>query len=257
MLNIIVPVKQVPDLVEELEIDASGTGLDRERTRFVINELDEHALEQGLLLKEKHGGQVSVIALDTGDVDETLWMAAAKGADLAIKISGDFGGSPDNHTTARILKDALGELSYDLILTGVQAIDDLDGQVGILMASYLGVPYVGLVSGVQIEAGGNNATVLKELPGGVKLELELSLPAVLGIQAAEQPPRYVPVSRVRQAMRTASIEERSAAVESNGGVRPRRISKPEVGAGAELLTGSAEEIAEQIARILGDRGLLR
>jgi electron transfer flavoprotein beta subunit len=257
MLDIVVPIKQVPDLVEELEIDPSGTALDKERTRFVINELDDHALEQALLLKEKSGGRVSVIGLDVGEVEETLFMALAKGVDQAIKISGDFGQAPDSHTTARVLRDILGGLSHNLILTGVQAMDDLDGQLGILLSSYLELPYVGLVSGVQIEEGGGKATVLKELPGGVKAELELPLPAVLGIQAAEQPPRYVPVSRVRQAMRSATIEERSAALEGDGQVRVRRISKPEVGAGAELLAGSADEIAEQIAGILADRGLLK
>ena len=257
MLDIVVPIKQVPDLVEELEIDPSGTSLDKERTRFVINELDDHALEQALLLKEKYQGRVSVIGLDVGEVEETLFMALAKGVDEAIKISGDFGQAPDSHTAARVLRDILGGLSYGLILTGVQAMDDLDGQLGILLSSYLELPYVGLVSGVQIEDGGARATVLKELPGGVKVELELPLPAVLGIQAAEQPPRYVPVSRVRQAMRAATIEERSAAVEGDGRVRVRRISKPEVGAGAELLAGSAEEIAERIAGILADRGLLK
>jgi len=256
MLEIVVPIKQVPDLVEELEIDPSGTALGIERTRFVINELDDHALEQALLLKEKHGGRVSVIALDAGEVEESLFMALAKGVDQAIKISGDFGQAPDSHTAARVLRDILGGLSYNVILTGVQAMDDLDGQLGVMLASYLELPYAGLVSGVQIDEGGK-ATVLKELPGGVKAELELPLPAVLGIQAAEQPPRYVPVSRVRQAMRSATIEERSGTVEGDGRVRVRRISKPEVGAGAELLEGSAEEIAEKIAGILADRGLLR
>ncbi len=257
MLEIVVPIKQVPDLVEELEIDPSGTGLGIERTRFVINELDDHALEQALLLKEKHGGRVSVIALDAGEVEESLFMALAKGVDEAIKISGDFGQAPDSHTAARVLKDILGGLTYNVILTGVQAMDDLDGQVGVMLASYLGVPYAGLVSGVQVDEGGGKAAVLKELPGGVKAELELPLPAVLGIQAAEQPPRYVPVSRVRQAMRAATIEERSAAAEGDGRVRVRRMSKPEVGAGAELLEGSAEEIAEKIAGLLADKGLLK
>jgi electron transfer flavoprotein beta subunit len=257
MLDIVVAIKQVPDLVEELEIDSSGTALDMERTRFVINELDDHALEQALLLKERHQGRVSVVGLDVGEVEETLFMALAKGVDQAIKISGDFGQTPDSHTAARVLKDVLGGLSYNVILTGVQAMDDLDGQLGVLLSGHLGLPYVGLISGVQIEEGGGKATVLKELPGGVKAELELPLPAVLGIQAAEQPPRYVPVSRVRQAMRAATIEERSGAAEGDGRVRVRLMSKPEVGAGAELLAGSPDEVVEKIAGILADRGLLK
>mgnify|MGYP001581557256 FL=1 len=64
-MNIVVPVKMVPDLVEELEVDASGCALDRSLLKFRINEFDEHALEEALLLRAKHGGTVTVIALDT------------------------------------------------------------------------------------------------------------------------------------------------------------------------------------------------
>jgi len=53
-MNITVLLKQVPDLVEELEVDESGTGLDRSWLKFILNEFDDHALEQALLLKEQH-----------------------------------------------------------------------------------------------------------------------------------------------------------------------------------------------------------
>ena len=78
-MNIVVPVKMVPDLVEELEVDASGCALDRSFLKLRINEFDEHALEEALLLKAKHGGTVTVLALDTGEVDETLFTCLAKG----------------------------------------------------------------------------------------------------------------------------------------------------------------------------------
>ncbi len=90
-------------------------------------------------------------------------------------------------------------MPYDLILTGVQAADDRDGQIGVLLAHYLGMPHVSVVTGVAVSGG--KVTVHKEYGGGVIAEFDVSLPAVLGIQAARQTPRYVPVARVRQAMR--------------------------------------------------------
>ncbi|MDR9452078.1 MAG: electron transfer flavoprotein subunit beta/FixA family protein, partial [Acidimicrobiia bacterium] len=79
-MNIVVPVKLVPDLVEDLEIDDAGTGLDTSWLRLILNEVDEHALEQALLLKESSGGTVSVISLDGAGVDDMLFASSAKGA---------------------------------------------------------------------------------------------------------------------------------------------------------------------------------
>ena len=94
-MNIVVVVRQVPDLIESLEIDASGTALDWDAASFIVNECDDHALEQALLLKEAGGGTVTVVALDLGDVDNTLYTAAAKGADRILKIPLDDGRASD------------------------------------------------------------------------------------------------------------------------------------------------------------------
>src|SRR3990167_3259522 len=81
MMKILVPMKQVPDLVEELEIDSSGKRLNRDFLKFKLNEFDEHALEEALLLKEQHGGEVVVVTLDMAEADNLLFTAIAKGAD--------------------------------------------------------------------------------------------------------------------------------------------------------------------------------
>ena len=87
-MNIVVPIKLVPDLVEELEIDDSGTDIDRDFLTYKINEFDDHALEEALQLKEAHGGTVTVVALEREETDKALYTALAKGADRAIKITG-------------------------------------------------------------------------------------------------------------------------------------------------------------------------
>ncbi len=86
-MNIVVVIRQVPDLIEPLEISDSGTAIDLGAASFIVNESDDHALEQALLLKEAGGGTVTVVALDFGDVDNTLYAATAKGADRIVKIS--------------------------------------------------------------------------------------------------------------------------------------------------------------------------
>jgi electron transfer flavoprotein beta subunit len=254
-MNIVVTAKLVPDLVEELEIDDSGAALDMTWMRLIINEFDEHAIEQGILLKESGGGQVTVVAPEAEGADDVLYAASAKGADRLIKLCGDFEKGVNSHALARLLAPVVKELQPDLVLTGVQAHDDLDGSVGPLLAEQLGMPYVGYVSGV--EASGDQATVHKEYPGGLISEMRVTLPAVLGIQAADEPPRYVPISKVRQAMKTASIEEQEAAgLDPSGGPSVGRMFEPEVGERATMIEGDEEEIAARLVEIFQEAGIL-
>jgi electron transfer flavoprotein beta subunit len=256
-VNIIVPVKQVPDLVEELEINSDGTDLDRDAVKYKMNEWDESALEEALQLKELHGGTVTVLAVAAGDVDEMLFTCLAKGADQATKVVGDFEEGIDSHTAARALAAAIREQPYDLILTGVQAADDLDGQVGVLLATYLGLPHISVVSGITVDPVAHTATAQQEYAGGVMATFEVDLPAVLGVQAARAIPRYAPVSRVRQAMKTAKINEVEAAPPAGAGVAVRRVFKPESGGHAEMIEGDTQEVVDRVIAILRERGIWR
>ncbi|UCC50740.1 MAG: hypothetical protein JSV68_16740 [Anaerolineaceae bacterium] len=255
-MRVVVPAKLVPDLVEELVIDESGVTLDVMELSLCLNEFDDHAIEQAILLKERDGGQVTVIVPDVEEADNVLFNAAAKGADQLVRVGGDFDESISNHAYSRILAPLMRDLQPDLILTGVQAHNDLDGQLGPLLAEFLNFPYVGYVAGIKCQNG--KAEVCKEYPGGLTAELEVSLPAVLGIQAAEQPPRYVAFSRVRQAMKTAVIEERTAIDPSHSGVPEiGRLYQPESGKRAEMIEGEADEVAARLVAILSERGYLQ
>jgi electron transfer flavoprotein beta subunit len=255
-MDIVVLIKFVPDLVEDLEIDA-GTGLlDRSFLRLMANELDDHALEEALLLKERHGGRVTVLTLDTGDVDETLYTAVAKGADRVIKLTGEgFDQGPSNQRIAASFRQAVGDLHFDLILTGTQAVDDLDGFVGALLAEQLRLPYVGYVT--KVVAGEGRFVAQKEYPGGLNAEIEVSGPAVLGIQAAEKPPRYVVTSKVMEAMKTAKIEEIAVGdVAVDTEISVSAMALPESGSHAEMIEGNAQQVAEKLAQLLRERGVV-
>jgi len=254
-MNIVVSVRLVPDLVEELEIDESGTALDTTWLRLIINEFDDHAIEQAILLKEGSGGQVMIVAPDTEGIDDLLYAAAAKGADRLIKLTGAFEEGVNNHALARALATTVTPLQPDLVLTGVQGHNDLDGQVGPLLAAYLNMPYVGYVAGVTVSDG--KAIVRKEYPGGLIAEMEVTLPAVLGIQAAAEPPRYVAISKIRQMMKTATIEEQDAAeLDTSGGPVVSRLFQPEVGERATMIEGDEAEIAAKLIELLKEAGVL-
>jgi electron transfer flavoprotein beta subunit len=117
------------------------------------------------------------------------------------------------------------------------------------------MPYVGYVSGISIDGG--KSIVRKEYPGGLLAEMEVTLPAVLGIQAAEQPPRYVTVSKVRQAMKDSSLEEQETSnLDSCGGPTVRRMYQPEATSHAEMITGSPEEVAARLVDLFKELGVL-
>jgi electron transfer flavoprotein beta subunit len=162
---------------------------------------------------------------------------------------------PTNKSLAQTLAGLIKEIGPHLVLTGVQAHDDLPGDLGSQLADYLDMPYVGYISGLSIE--GSLAKALKEYPGGLLAEMEITLPAVLGIQASEEPPRYVAISKVRQMMGTASIEEQEVGdLDMEGDFVIDRMYLPEAAEKAEMLEGSEEEVAAQLTSILKDLGLL-
>ncbi|UCF60037.1 MAG: hypothetical protein JSV37_09725 [Anaerolineaceae bacterium] len=254
-MNIVVLVKLVPDLVEELEIDSSGATLDTTFMRMIINEPDEHALEQAIILKEREGGEVTVLGPAIEDIDGVLFTAFAKGSDRLIKLVDGFELEVNNHALARAFTSVIRELNPDLVLTGVQAHNDLDGSLGPLVAEYLGMSYVGYVSGVT--SSGDKLTVRKEYPGGLIGEMEVAIPAVLGIQSAEQPPRYVAISKVRQAMKTATIDEQTLTeLDPSGGPTVSQMFQPQVGERAEMIEGDIDQIAAKLVELFGDLGVV-
>jgi len=256
-MNIAVVIRQVPDPIEPLEVADSGTAFDLGTASFLVNESDDHALEQALLLKESGGGTVTVVALDFGDVDNTLYAAAAKGADRIIKIALE-GDPPPPRAAARLYAEAIQPLQAELVLVGVQAHDELDGGVAPFLAAALGLPYVGVIRGVKAGAEPCAVAACKEFPGAVMARMTVKLPAVLGILGADQPPRYVPVSRIRAAMKTTQFEEAAAsAVAAEPMVSIERLYAPASGSRAEMLGGSEAEVAARIAEILAEKGLLK
>jgi electron transfer flavoprotein beta subunit len=247
-------MKAVPDLVEELELTPDGTDIDREFLKFVVNEWDDQALEEALLVKEAGGGEVVAVGLaDDPDIDQALYTAVAKGADSAVKVTGT---ATDTHTRAALLAGYLRDNPADLVMTGVQAPDDIDGQLPPMLAATLGLPHVSVV--VSVEARDGAVAVRQEFAGGRSQELLVQTPAVIGLQAARQTPRYAPITRIRQVMQSGPIEEVAGGTAAGGsGLQVRRMYEPEKTSHAQMLTGTADEVADQILDLIRSRGLVK
>lgn len=257
-MNIAVIIRQVPDLVEEFQIDKSGTMLDPDSVSYILNESDNHALEEAILLKEKKGAHVTVFGLDLGEVNDALYNGAARGADRLVKICGDFAdaGYLSNAQIAEVFAQILHKEKFDLILIGQYSTDELDAQIAPMLASKLGLPYVGGTRAVTID--GAAVLVDKEFPGAVASRIKVTSPALIGVLTASAPPRYIPVSKLRAAMKTARIDEMDGEIpECVGAVKIRKMYFPEAAGHAEMLEGDVEAVVEKLVTILSQRGLVR
>jgi len=251
-MNIVVAIKHIPSIADDLPV--KGNNVDFESVDFVLNEFDEQSIEQAVLVKEAVGGTVTVVGVDLiGELDNVLHLALAKGADKAVKVTADDPAA-DSHMQAKWLAEAIKGMSADIIFAGVQASNDLDGQIGPMIAAYLDIPYIGGVSSVEVS--GDTATVNKEFAGGFGARYAVSLPMVAGIQAASKPPRYAPISKVRQVAQTATIEKVAPVGDVSSGLSFKKMAPPTVTGHAEMIGGSSKEVAAKIVELLKSKGLV-
>lgn len=253
-MDIAVLLRAVPDPVEELELNDDGTDLDRDYLGYVLNEFDDHALEEALLLKDDTGGTVTAYAIGTSDeVEQILYTAIAKGADSALKLGDDLG-VLDAHAQAEMFAATLGDRSHDVILCGVQASDEIDGQVAMLLSARLGHRHVSVV--VETAPSGAGLEVTKEYWAGITATYDVTTPAVLGIQAARQAPRYVAVSRIRQAQESGALtESATAAPTATSGISITAMRIPESDEGAEMIAGDESAAAEKMLELFQAAGV--
>jgi electron transfer flavoprotein beta subunit len=254
-MNIAVALRLMPNLGDELEIDDDGTDIDREIVDMVINEFDDQALEEAVLIKEASGATVTALALQGDGAEQALRVAYARGADRVVLVDAGEIDPYDTRTTARALAAAVRELGCDLVLTGVQTPYDVFGQAAPYLAAALGWPQASVVVGTTVADG--TVRVVQEYAGGRQAILGLTLPAVVGVQSASSPPRYVSMARLRQAMSEASAETVSVSVPApSARSRIVGLAQPEATAGATMIEGDAAEVAEKIAALLRDQGAL-
>ncbi len=229
---------------------------------FDINEWDDYALEEAVLLKEKLGGSVTAVTVGSEDADSTLRKCLARGADKAIRVTDEACRSSDGYAIAKILHCVIKDLPFALVLTGALAGDDGYAQVGVALAEMLGIPHATMVK--KLEPTEALVRVNRELEGGLEEVLEVKLPALFTIQTGINEPRYVSIMGIRKArkkeitvlnLKDLQMEEDEVG-ESGSWVKVERMFIPPVEKEAEMFEGTPDEIASRIVEILRSRGLV-
>ncbi|MGW5384491.1 electron transfer flavoprotein subunit beta/FixA family protein [Nocardia sp. NPDC003963] len=188
MPNIVVLIKQVPDTWSERKLTDGDFTLDREAADAVLDEINERAVEEALLIKEAQGGEVTVLAAGPDRATEAIRKALSMGADKAIHINDPAIHGSDTVQTAWVLAGALGQVEgVELVIAGNEATDGRSGAVPAIIAEYLGIPQLTHLRKLTVD--GEKITGERETDDGV-FKLEATLPAIVSVTEKINEPRF-------------------------------------------------------------------
>lgn len=204
-MKIAVCVNHVPDTETKIKVGPDNLHIDKTAVNFMMSPYDEIAVEEGLRMREKFKGEVTVISLGGDKHKETLRKALAMGVDKAVLLKDDA--DRDSFGVAKGLAEELKGIAPDVILFGKQSIDYDDAQVGTLVAEMLGLPSVAVVVKIDIQDG--KVVCQREIEGGHET-VETKLPAVFLTQKGLNEPRYPSLKGI-MAAKSKPIEEKPAA----------------------------------------------
>jgi electron transfer flavoprotein beta subunit len=261
-MKIAICIKQVPTREWQPRLNDTKTWIRDQEASYEMNEPDAYALEEGLRLREKHGGEVVVCSAGPARVQQVIREALARGADRAVHVEDEALGAADAFTAASALVPAMQEERFDLILTGLQSDDQGHAQFGPVLAEKLGVPHSTIIMEVQIDpstgsgqapsAGSGQAGAIKvkrELEGGWFQYVTMPTPALLTIQSGINQLRYATLKGIM-----AAKKKEIRKVTPPPGLTPRlevvALYVPQKSKQTVMIGGSASEAAQELVRRL-------
>lgn len=208
-MNILVGISQVPDTTAKIVVASSGSQIDASGIKFICNPYDEYAIEEGLRLREKHGGTVTVVTCGPDSAKDVLRTALAMGADKAILVKDPAKG--DSFTIASSIAAVATSTQADIVILGRQSIDYDSFQMAPTVAELMNQPSISMVS--KLEVDGTAVRAERDVEGG-KEQLESSLPCVISVQKGINDPRYPKLPDIMKAKSKPIEEVAPAAAES-------------------------------------------
>lgn len=256
-MNIVVCVKQILDTTD-VKFDAETGRLKREGQPVTINSLDEYAVEEGLRLKEKHGGTVTVVSMGPAAALETIRHGIAMGADEAVHLCDAAFAGADTVATVYALSRAVAQLgAVDLIICGAETVDGNTAYVGPGLAQGLQIPYVAFVNKIE-EIGGGKMVVQRMMEQGYD-RVECGLPALITVVKSINEPR---ISSLKGKMRARKYAPKILGAGDIAGLDPARVGQagstsrvvrtfpPKPRPGGQMIQGEPDEMAERLYTVL-------
>jgi electron transfer flavoprotein beta subunit len=248
-VKIVVCLKQVPARDTNLRVNQTATWVQETDLSFEINEPDIYALEEGLRLKEKQGGEVVLCCLGPARAQQAIKEALAKGADRALHLDDAAFEGLDAYGVGLALSRAIRNENPDLVLTGLQSDDFGFAQTGVILAELLGLPHSTIL--MEIQVNGAALKVKRELEGGWFQWIEMPLPALLTIQSGINKPRYATLKGIMAAkkkpiQKLAPVDLGLSLEDLAPRQRVFKVYVPPKSTQTQFLQGSPKEIATRL-----------
>lgn len=250
-MKIVVLMKQVANKDAILRINKDATWIEEADLSFEVSESDGYALEEGLRVREKLGGEVVVCSMGPQRVKSVIKDALARGADRAIHVVGDDLTHLSPYAGASVLAEAIREEKPDLVLTGLQSDDYGYGQTGVIIAELLRLPHATIV--IEVDASAENFRVKRELESGWYQWYTMPLPALLTIQSGISQIRYATLKGIMAAKKKEikEVTPHADALAAPANQKIEKIYLPQKTKQTQLLgNGDAKAGAAELAQKL-------
>ncbi|WP_310601049.1 electron transfer flavoprotein subunit beta/FixA family protein [Desulfobulbus sp.] len=251
-MNILICIKQVPDMESKFKINGEGTWYDRADLAWRMNEYDEYAVEQAVRLKEQvKDADLTVLCIGPDQVTESIKKALAMGCDRGVHITDPDSAQREPITIATMIAGFAKDKNFDIIFTGMQSQDRGSAQVGVMVAELLGIPAVTTIVDFAYDNG--SIQVKRELEGGSKALVTATAPVVLTCQLGLNTPRYPTLPNIMKAKK----KELLALAPDTGGIGARQETAacyfPEKKGGGLVLEGEIPELADKLIQLLKEK----
>ncbi|WP_136796293.1 MULTISPECIES: electron transfer flavoprotein subunit beta/FixA family protein [Desulfosediminicola] len=252
-MNILVCIKQVPDMESKFKVAANGTWYDNQDLAWRMNEYDEYAVEQAVQLKEQvKDADLTVLCIGSDKVKETMKKALAMGCDRGAHIDDADSWAKEPFEIAGIISEYAKDKSFDVIFTGMQSQDRGSGQVGVLVAEMLGIASVSTIVDFAFDDGTIKAK--RELEGGIKANVTVQVPALVTCQLGLNTPRYPTLPNIMKAKKKELLTIPVADVlKVDARMETSAMYFPEKKGGGLVLEGEAGDLADKLISILKEK----
>jgi electron transfer flavoprotein beta subunit len=260
-MKILVCLKQVPHQDARLDVRADGTWIQEDNIKFEINSYDTYALEEALRVKDKGETEVVVASIGPERVTQALRTALGMGADRAVHVKDGAVDGSDALGVAKVLAAVAKAESPDLVLMGLMSDDGNAASVPPMLAQLLDVPSATGVMKVEHQNG--SVRVERELEGGALEVVDLPRPCVLAVQTGINQVRYASLKGIMAAKKkpidVKTAADLGVAGQVGAGAAKAQIEKifvPPKGQGAEMVSGTTDEVVAKLVGKIKELGLL-
>ena len=260
-MKILVCLKQVPHQDARLDVRADGAWIQEDNIKFEINSYDTYALEEALRVKDKGETEVVVASIGPERVTQALRTALGMGADRAVHVKDAAVDGSDALGVAKTLAAVAKAESPDLVLMGLMSDDGNAASVPPMLAQLLDLPSATGVMSVEYQNG--SVRVERELEGGALEVVDLPRPCVLAVQTGINQVRYASLKGIMAAKKKPIDVKTAADLGVSGqvgaGAAKARIEKvyvPPKGQGAEIVSGSTDQVVTRLVGKIKELGLL-